>query len=100
LLGEGYAHDIADLADPEKTLLYRWCIEENWKLLVTYDGKIGRNKSLHPQTASTELLFDLAADPHEHQDLAAEQPGVVKRLQQHLEKSWQLKTANPLPVKQ
>ncbi len=100
LLGEGYAHDIADLADPEKTLLYRWCIEENWKLLVTYDGKIGRNKSLHPQTASTELLFDLAADPHEHQDLAAEQPGVVKRLQQHLEKSWQLKTAAPLPVKQ
>ena len=100
LLGESYAHDIADLADPEKTLLYRWCIEENWKLLVTYDGKIVRNKSLHPQTASTELLFDLAADPHEHQDLAAEQPGVVKRLQQHLEKSWQLKTAAPLPVKQ
>ena len=67
-------------------------------LLVTYDGTIGRYKSIHPQTASTHLLFDLAADPHEHQDLAAEQPGVVKRLQQHLEKSWQLKTTLPRPV--
>jgi uncharacterized sulfatase len=100
LLGESYAHDIADLADPEKTLLYRWCIEENWKLLVTYDGTIGRNKSLHPQTTSSQLLFDLAADPHEHEDLSAQHPEVVKRLQQQLDTSWPLKTALPLPVKQ
>jgi uncharacterized sulfatase len=100
LLGESYAHDIADLADPEKTLLYRWCIEEDWKLLVTYDGTIGRNKSLHPQTTSSQLLFDLAADPHEHEDLSAQHPEVVKRLQQQLDTSWPLKTALPLPVKQ
>jgi uncharacterized sulfatase len=100
LLGESYAHDIADLADPEKTLLYRWCIEEDWKLLMTYDGTIGRNKSLHPQTTSSQLLFDLAADPHEHEDLSAQHPEVVKRLQQQLDTSWPLKTALPLPVKQ
>ena len=99
LLGESYAHDIADLADPEKTLLYRWCIEENWKLLVTYDGTIGRYKAVHPQTSSSHLLFDLVADPHEHEDLSAQHPDVVKRLQQQLDTSWKLKTALPLQVK-
>ena len=27
IFGEGFAHDMADIDDPEKTLLYRWCIE-------------------------------------------------------------------------
>jgi arylsulfatase A-like enzyme len=41
--------------------------ESNWKLLVNSDG-------------SGEQLFDLASDPNETNDLAAQQPEVVKRL--------------------
>jgi uncharacterized sulfatase len=96
LFGESYAHDIADIADPEKTLLYRWCIEGNWKLLVTYDGTIGRYRVVHPQTSASHLLFDLVADPHEHDNLAAQHPDEVKRLEERLNDHWQLKTARPL----
>ena len=83
-----YAHDIADLNDPSKTLLYRWCIEDNWKLLLTYDGTIGRYNAVHPQTASSPLLFDLSADPHEQQDISKAHPDVVRRLTGELEIQW------------
>ena len=88
LFGESYAHDIADLDDPRKTLLYRWCIEDNWKLLVTYDGTIGRYTAVHPQTSSSPLLFDLLADPHETVDLSRAHPDVVTHLQGQLDAHW------------
>ena len=88
LYGESYAHDIADLNDPSKTLLYRWCIEDNWKLLLTYDGTIGRYNAVHPQTASSPLLFDLSADPHEQQDISKAHPDVVRRLTGELGIQW------------
>jgi uncharacterized sulfatase len=52
IFGEGFAHDIADIAKPEASLLYRWCIEGPWKLILTYDAapptrerKSGRSSS-------------------------------------------------------
>ncbi|MCM2680743.1 sulfatase-like hydrolase/transferase [Echinimonas agarilytica] len=39
IFGEGFAHDMDDLNVPESTLLYRWVIEGDWKLIVSYDGK-------------------------------------------------------------
>ncbi len=99
VFGESYAHDIVDLADPEKTLLYRWCIEDHWKLLVSYDGVLGRYQDVHPQTFSSHLLFDLAADPHEHHDLSARHPDVVNQLQSRLDTHWELKTAFPQQLK-
>ena len=49
IFGEGFAHDIADLNDPEASLIYRWCIHGKWKLLLTYDGEINRYKTTHPR---------------------------------------------------
>ena len=48
----------------------------DWKLVVTKSsGKKG----------PTEELFDLAADPSETKNLAAEQPGVLAEMKQRLD---------------
>jgi uncharacterized sulfatase len=49
IFGEGFAHDIADIHNPEASLLYRWCIQGRWKLLLTYDGEVNRYASSHPR---------------------------------------------------
>lgn len=86
--GESFAHDVADIEDPEETLLYRWVIEGKWKLLLTYDGKLGRYASSHPRTEKRPQLFDLISDPHENRNLAAEHPEVVARLAKKLQQWW------------
>ncbi|WP_164101438.1 sulfatase family protein [Candidatus Laterigemmans baculatus] len=86
--GESFAHDVADVETPEESLLYRWVIEGKWKLLLTYDGKLGRYASSHPQSEKRPQLFDLIADPHETRNLAAEHPEVVARLAEKLKQWW------------
>ena len=88
VFGETFAHDIADIDQPEKSLLYRWVIEGNWKLLLTYDGEVGRYARYHPRTEKRPQLFDLINDPHEEQNLAAEHPDIVARLASKLQKWW------------
>jgi arylsulfatase A-like enzyme len=80
IFGEGFAHDIADINKPEASLLYRWCIEGNWKLLLTYDGEVNRYTSSHPRTIKTPQLYDLSKDPTEDNNLASVHPDVVARL--------------------
>ncbi len=80
IFGEGFAHDIADLKQPEATLLYRWCIHGDWKLLLTYDGEVNRYKSTHPRSERGPQLFNLAADPHEKQNVAGQNPKLVAKL--------------------
>ena len=91
IFGEGFAHDIADVDDPEASLLYRWCIELNWKLIMTYDGEINRYQTTHPRKIRGPQLFDLAADPKEQKDLAAEHPEIVARLSKKIEGWYPLK---------
>jgi arylsulfatase A-like enzyme len=80
IFGEGFAHDIADIAKPEASLLYRWCIQGKWKLLLTYDGEVNRYQSTHPRTEKGPQLFDLLADPHEEKNVADDHPDVVAQL--------------------
>lgn len=80
IFGESFAHDIADIEKPEASLLFRWCIEGKWKLLLTYDGEVNRYKSTHPRTERRPQLFNLLDDPAEQKNLAGEQPEVVARL--------------------
>ncbi len=80
IFGEGFAHDIKDVDNSEASLLYRWCIEGQWKLLLTYDGEVNRYRTTHPRTERRPQLFDLNADPHEKKNMAAERPEVVARL--------------------
>ncbi|MFV1994819.1 MAG: sulfatase-like hydrolase/transferase [Verrucomicrobiales bacterium] len=87
IFGEGCAHDIADIENPEESLLYRWCIEGKWKLLLTYDGVLNRYASSHPRSEKGPQLFDLGADPHEEENLASANPKIVARLAKKIE-NW------------
>ncbi len=82
IFGESFAHDIADIENPQASLLYRWVIRDHSKLLLTYDGQPGKMK--YPPVGGQPQLFDLKADPHEHVNLAAKQPDVVKELRELL----------------
>lgn len=80
VLGEGFAHDIADLDDPQRSLLYQWVIRDNLKLLLRRDGEVNRYKSSHPTTTPKIQLFDLSVDPTEENNLADEMPQQVNEL--------------------
>jgi arylsulfatase A-like enzyme len=80
IYGESFAHDIADIENPEASLLFRWAIEGKWKLLLTYDGEVNRYASTHPRQEKRPQLFDLTSDPHEQHNVAVDHPDVVKRL--------------------
>ncbi|MGB1817881.1 MAG: sulfatase, partial [Rubripirellula sp.] len=58
----------------------RWCIEGDWKLLLTYDGEVNRYKSTHPREEKRPQLFNLKADPWETKNLAKENPEIVRQL--------------------
>lgn len=88
VFGETFAHDVANIDKPEDTLLYRWVVDGKWKLLLTYDGKLDRYASSHPRTEKRPQLFNLLADPHEDQNLAAKNPDVVKQLADKLQAWW------------
>ncbi len=81
IFGENFAHNIADIHDPEASLTFRWCIAGKWKLLLTYDGEVVRTSNIWDARTVTEpQLFDLLADPHEKNNIAADHPDVVARL--------------------
>ncbi len=78
LYGESFAHDIADIENPQASLLYRWVIKGNDKLLLTYDGAPGKMK--YPPSGGETQLYDLEADPGEDSNLASNQPEKVEAL--------------------
>ena len=88
VFGETFSHDVANIDDPEESLLYRWVIEGRWKLLLTYDGKLDRYASSHPRKEKRPQLFDLLADPHEDRNLAKDHPEIVARLAARLQDWW------------
>jgi len=98
VFGEGCAHDILDLDNHEATLLYRWCIEGKWKLLLTYDGTVSKYHSTHPRTEKRPQLFDILADPHETENLAGDHPDRVNRLVKKIDAWYPVKTAKTIKV--
>jgi arylsulfatase A-like enzyme len=88
ILGESFAHDIVDLDNPQTTLLYRWVIQDQWKLILRYDGTTTRYKAVHEVADPAPQLFNLIADPHEETNLAVEHPQLVAQLVEHLSNWW------------
>lgn len=85
IFGESFAHDIADIENPEASLLFRWAIRGKWKLLLTYDGEANRYASTHPRTEKGPQLFDLIADPNEQHNIASDNADVVAELAKAIE---------------
>ncbi|MBH55487.1 MAG: sulfatase [Opitutaceae bacterium] len=80
IFGESFAHDIADIENPEASLLFRWVIEDDWKLLLTYNGEVNRHAQVHPRDEKRPQLFNLQNDPHEKTNMAALNPKIVERM--------------------
>ena len=91
IFGETFAHDIADVENPEDSLLFRWTIEGKWKLLLTYDGEVNRYKTTHPREEKRPQLFNLLKDPKEKKNLAKDNPEVVARLVAKIGTWWPVK---------
>jgi len=79
IFGEAYTHDVQDLDNPSTSLLSRWCIEGDWKLIAPYRPN---DPDAQPE------LYDVAGDPAEQRNLAASHPQVVERLNARIEKWW------------
>jgi len=88
LYGESYAHDVADVDDPEASLLFRWGIEGNWKLILSYPGASGRYGVVHAIQEPGPQLYDLSADPHETKNVAAAHPQIVQRIAAEIQSTW------------
>ncbi len=84
LFGESFAHDIADIENPQASLLFRWVIRGYDKLLLTYDGNPGKMK--YPPTSGVAQLYDLEKDPFETANLAERNSALVDELSALLEK--------------
>jgi uncharacterized sulfatase len=93
LCGESYSHDIADLENPEASLITRWCLEGRWKLILTYPAPEDRYSFVHAVNERRPQLFDVQADPFEKQNLATEHPDVVQRLTAALQSTWKVNKA-------
>ena len=91
IFGESFAHDIADIENPEDSLLFRWTIEGKWKLLLTYDGEVNRYKTTHPRKEKRPQLFNLLKDAEEENNLAEKNPDVVAKLVSKIDNWWPLK---------
>ena len=87
---------------PEASLLNRWVIRGEYKLLLSYDGAAGSKygrwallKDPGPQ------LYNLISDPHERTNLAATKPELVKELAGLIDGWYPLKSrkVNALPIR-
>lgn len=88
IFGEGFAHDIADLNDPSRSLIFQWVIRDHWKLLLKRDGEMNRYASWHSESGPKVQLYDLSGDPTEQQNLADQMPKRVSELKE-LINQWQ-----------
>ncbi len=79
IFGEQYAHNLADVAAPTRSLEHRWIID-GWTKLIVPDA---RNVS-----AGKPELYDLKSDPWEKTDLAAQQPARVREVAKKLDAWW------------
>ena len=81
IFGEIFEHDVANIDEPAESLLYRWGISGDWKLILP-------NK---PGAAAE--LYQLKEDPHETKNVAKEHPEVVERLRKQIDQWWDGKPA-------
>jgi arylsulfatase A-like enzyme len=110
IFGSCSTHTLVDLDDPARSLLWRWTVRRTgdhlWKLIEPVTARCqgpfpkwdARNVAPEDQAGYQRgemELFDVARDPGETTNLAAEQPGLVAELQASLDAWW-----NPAPREQ
>lgn len=86
----GVTHAIHNMTqgDPDDTLQYLWCVEDDWKLLVRYHGTDTTwYRDVHSWDDQPTRLYHLESDPHEQQEVSTDHPEVVERMRQQIE-AW------------
>jgi uncharacterized sulfatase len=64
---------------PEKNVRWRWCIDQNWKLILPDPTN---------EPSGKPELYDISNDPTETRNLAEKEPQQVARLTEHLNRWW------------
>ena len=97
IFGEIFEHDVGDIENPVPGLLYRWCINGKWKLILPRQGSpviAGERKSSYRDPIwATPQLFNLLEDAHEERDLAKAGAQRVTAMSSDIEAWW--KVAKP-----
>ena len=76
VFGAIYEHDIPDVDNPAAGLMYRWSVQNEWKLILPADD-------------SEEVeLFQIVADPFESTNLAREHPDRVAAMTELIDDWW------------
>jgi uncharacterized sulfatase len=87
---ENFAHDMADINAPEKSLRSRSCIHGDWKLIVWQTPQPKLRTSGPPKPEADVELYNLKEDPLEDRNLAAEHPEIVADLKARLDAWWKV----------
>lgn len=95
IFGEGYGHDMVDIKDHEASLLYRWVIKHQWKLILSYDGQNPGWAHKHSMIGEPRL-YHLGQDPFETTNLASKYPERVSQLSKDLVNWYPLNTRKVL----
>jgi arylsulfatase A-like enzyme len=98
LFGGCFVHTLLSLDKPAENLLWRWVIDERWKLIVPRThASTGLAAISEPGMGETEVewiksgrveLYDVLADPEEARNLAGEKPEIVSALLKKLDGWW------------
>ena len=83
----GFTHSVHNLTvgNPDDTLQYIWCVDDEWKLIERFQGSdTTKYKVLHNWDTVPVRLYHIGRDPNELNDVAADNPEVVARLQQEI----------------
>jgi uncharacterized sulfatase len=76
IFGEIFQHDIVSMENPVDSLMHRWVIEGEWKLIEDY-----------PDTSSVQL-YHVTEDPEETAECSGQHPERVARLKRLLLEHW------------
>lgn len=95
VFAEAYDHDISNVDAPSESLLYKIAIEKTWKLILPNNEMVEKEATTRKENiagyyANTVQLFNLAEDPLELDNVAADYPEEVARLTKEIENWWQL----------
>lgn len=105
IFGEAYGHDIIDKDNPQASLGYLWCIEDDWKLVLSYDGELigggGAYDFTHDYVRSEPIrLYKIVDDPFEKNNLADDYPEKVEDLKMKIEAHYPLNGRKILELSQ
>jgi len=95
VFGDIYLHDAQDLQVPKKSLKFRWCIQDRWKLILPEKENVqisrSENWGNHKNDEIVVELFDVLADPHETKNLAKQQPEIVEKMTKLIDEWYPVK---------